>query len=228
MPPVNTDLDVGCRASRRRIPWSVVSDEMYSTCSTRRGDVRLALDEACTIKGRITTTPPASTQQETPVIRCTHSCTCASVITPSSCVPGSTRSGPLSSVELSMWIRSATTLRSTSPGACAYSTPAFSDHGPQPGASRRVSTGRAVSWCHATSQLASGDLSNKVARNGTTSSASHAPAIRSRRGSAAMRATAGTFMRCRTPARLLGSAMRSRCVTTLSSSPASRIPGWTA
>src|SRR6266536_3605385 len=43
-------------------------------------------------------------------------------------------------------------------------TPAFVDHGPQPGASRLCRSGRAVSWCQTTSQIAPGDLSNRVAR----------------------------------------------------------------
>jgi hypothetical protein len=53
------------------------------------------------------------------------------------CVPGSTRRGPLSSRESSKWSRKAIMRDSIEVGACAYVTPALTDHGPHPGISRR-------------------------------------------------------------------------------------------
>jgi hypothetical protein len=77
-------------------PSSVSNESVYSMCSTRRGTSAFALEEACTISGRMATIPPARTTHSTDAISPTRRWISASESTPSACVPGSTRRGPLS------------------------------------------------------------------------------------------------------------------------------------
>ena len=73
----------------------------YSMCKTRLGVSISDFEEACTIGGRIATTPPAATRQSTAAIRDVSRSIASSVRTPIECVPGSTRSGPFLSLDSS-------------------------------------------------------------------------------------------------------------------------------
>jgi hypothetical protein len=147
------------------------------------------------------TTPPAGTMQSTAEISRASCPISASDSTPIVCVPGSTRSGPLSVSESSMWRRNAITRDRAVAGAWAYVIPALMDQGRQPGMSRCSRKGSAVSWCQTTSQLLPGDLSNNVARNGIAAGPTKRAAIATSRESCAIRWATGTCIKCRATAR---------------------------
>lgn len=89
---------------------------------------------------------------------------------------------------------------------------------------RQSALGRAVSWCQTTSQLALPDFSNIVTRNGEGSVLSSRRAMSRRRVSLAIRATSGTPMRCRAPARPFLTLEFKRLETIVSHSSGDRTP----
>ncbi len=178
------------------------SDAAYSICKTRLGISVCNFDDAWTTNGLIATTPPFDATQSTGVICAASSRMLSSVSTPSVCVPGRTRRGPLRAVESSQLRRNASTSLSALAGASAQSIPSFTDHGPQPGWSIRSRSGKAVSWCHTTSQFAVGDLSKSVARKGNAAGPRTSRANPIICGCRATAATGDRLSACRMPARL--------------------------
>jgi hypothetical protein len=81
---------------------------------------------------------------------------------PCRCDPGTMRSGPLSVVQLSRCTRKAVSVCSTATGGWTYRTPSFTHQPLHSGCGTRSWTGILRSWCSATSQFLSADLSKSV------------------------------------------------------------------
>jgi hypothetical protein len=75
------------------------SDAAYSICKTRLGISVCDFDDAWTTNGLIATTAPFGVTQSTGAICVAKSWMLSSLSTPSVCVPGNTRRGPLWTVE---------------------------------------------------------------------------------------------------------------------------------
>src|SRR6266851_7089601 len=91
--------------------------------------------------------------------------------------------------------------------------------------SRRSCNGKAVSWCHTTSQFVAGDLSKSVARKGNASVPRVSCAISMSCASRAAAATAGRLIAWRTPALLRGKSTLLNTSSSPSTSFGSKIPG---
>jgi len=171
-------------------------------CKTRRAISFCDFEEAWTSSGLIASTPPLVTKQSTAGTSVRAREFCRQPSTPARWVPGSTRRGPFAAPDSSRCTRNATTRISASAGACAVNDALF--YGPRP-PSRHVFFPRNAKpylECHATSQFASADCRIASPEKGTASPPKMSFAISRSFDSFAAAATPGSFIACRTPARL--------------------------